>query len=338
MHHKNLSGVLYGKKDIRVEALERPEVNKKGIIIKVAKVGICGSDMHFYHDMLLPKGSVPGHEFNGEVVEVGEENTDFKKGDRVVVNPLYDLVGIGGKTKGGFANYVHIEEAKKNYNVIKLPDAMSYLKGALVEPLSVALYGINVANLSKDDNILVTGVGTIGLMVVSALHAKGFKKIAVSDVNEKKLKMAMKLGANHIHLANKEQSLDDFVVEVYGKQPNFMGTDEMPNLQVAIDCSGVAAVISNGIKALGVDGKSIIYSLGNATFNIALNDSVLNRKKIIGSSFYEDSDFMEAIKILSDENTLIPEIVTHNFSLKELPKAFETADKDPNAIKVMVTP
>ncbi len=338
MDNKNLSGVLYGKKDIRVEALKQPEVSNNGIIIKVAKVGICGSDMHFYHDMLLPKGSVPGHEFNGEIVKVGKENTDFKKGDRVVINPLYDLVGIGGKTKGGFANYVHIENAKKNHNVIKLPNTITNIKGALIEPLAVALHGINLVNISKNANILVTGVGTIGLMVVGALHAKGFKNIAVSDVNKTKLQMALKQGATHIHDVNKEQGLEDFVIEHFGKQPNFMGTDKIPNLHVVIDCSGVGSVISNGIKALGVGGKSIIYGLGNTTFNTSLNDTVLNRKTIIGSSFYEDSDFMEAIEILSNENTLIPEIVTHHFSLKELPKAFETADKDQNAIKVMVTP
>ncbi len=336
MNTKNLSGVLYGIKDIRVEELERPQVANKGVIIEVEKVGICGSDLHIYHDMMLPKGSVQGHEFSGEIVEVGEENKEFEVGDKVVVNPQYDMVGLG-KTNGGFANFVHIENAKSKHNVIKLPKTMSAINGALVEPLAVALYGINISNLSKDSNVLVTGVGTIGLMVVSALHAKGFTNIAVSDINEKRLQLAVKLGAKYMHQANKDQGLRDFVIETFGKQPNLMGVEEIPNLQVVLDCSGVGSVISEGIKSLGVGGKSILYGLGQSSFNVALFDVVLDRKQIISSSFYDDRDFYEAIEILSDENTLIPEVVTHHFSLEELPQAFETADNNPEAIKVMVS-
>lgn len=173
---KNPSGVFHGVHDIRVDYLPIPNVTADAVLIKVAVAGVCGSDIHFYHQDMVSEGSVLGHEFSGTIVAVGANLSEFSKGTRVVVNPAIQGIGLGTKP-GGFANYVLVDNARLGVNIFPIPEAISDEQGAMMEPLSVGLSGVNAAQVSSSDNIVIFGAGTIGLSVLASLTALGPQKL-----------------------------------------------------------------------------------------------------------------------------------------------------------------
>ena len=168
-----------------MKIVSKPEITPDSVIIRVDKTGICGTDLHIYHEGLVPPGSVLGHEFSGTIVEAGEKVSDLKEGNRVVVNPMYNGTGLG-LSPGGFAHFVRIDNAQKGKNVIPIPDTLDAQMGALVEPLSVGVAAVNTSPFKISDNVLVTGCGTIGLVTIAALKSKGINNIIASDISEKK--------------------------------------------------------------------------------------------------------------------------------------------------------
>ena len=173
---KNLQGVFHGVHDIRVDESSRPKNTDDGVIIKVSKAGICGSDIHFYHSEIVPPGSVLGHEFTGVINEVGQNVKGLSPGMRVVVNPMVNGIGLGLKPSG-FANYIHVENAARNVNVIPIPENISKEQGALIEPLTVGYAGVNLVAVKKETNAIVFGAGTIGLATIASLASKGVKTL-----------------------------------------------------------------------------------------------------------------------------------------------------------------
>ena len=194
MKDSNPSGVFQEIHEIRVEDKEMPVLSEKSVIIKVEMTGICGTDLHIYHEGLVPKGSVLGHEFCGSLVQVGSRVKGFSEGERVVVNPMYNGVGLG-VSPGGFARYVKIDNALKNENIFSIPDSIDSEKGALIEPMSVGLAAIRKTALKATDSVLVSGCGTIGLVTIAGLKSRGIKNIIASDISEKRLELAKKMGA-----------------------------------------------------------------------------------------------------------------------------------------------
>jgi len=192
------AAVLHGPKDIRCEDVPIPRLGVKDVLIKNKAVGICGSDIprvwagaaHFYPIIL-------GHEISGEIVEVGEEVEKLSLGDRVAVIPLIPCFTcsacqegrysscrnysfIGSRRNGGFAEFVSVPET----NIIKLPKGVSLEEGALLEPLSVALYALMRGGFTAGEKIAILGLGTIGMLVLQWAKIFGAKMIFCSDIVE----------------------------------------------------------------------------------------------------------------------------------------------------------
>lgn len=205
----------YKAHDIRIDDIEEPQVSAGKVKIKVAWTGICGSDLHEYlaGPIFVPVGKphkishdiapiVMGHEFSGEVVEVGAGVSKFKAGDRVVVEPIlacreceacregkYNLCGdlgfhglSGGG--GGFSSFTMVDE----HMVHRMPDGLSYEQGALVEPAAVALHAVRMSKLKAGDKAAVFGAGPIGLLVIEALRAAGASEIYVVELSPQRAK------------------------------------------------------------------------------------------------------------------------------------------------------
>lgn len=200
----------HAAKDIRIEETDIPTPNDNQIKIEVKFAGICGSDLHEYTHgpQLIPQDkpyplnghqgvTTLGHEFSGVVVETGANVTNVKKGDRVVVEPIFrnpespfiatgeynlsEPLGFVGLTaNGAFAKYVVVED----YMAHKMPDPMTFEQGAIVEPAAVAAYGIQQSGLKMGDTVLVTGAGPIGLLTVQAALASGASQIFITDLSE----------------------------------------------------------------------------------------------------------------------------------------------------------
>ena len=204
------AGVIYGPNDIRYEDMPMPEPKDKEIRIKVKYTGICGSDVprvnadacHFYPNVI-------GHEFSGTVDKVGNGVKNFKCGDRVAGVPLvpcmecedcqkgsYSLCKhysfIGSRQQGSFAEYVCVSEK----NAVHISDSTSFEQGALFEPTTIALHGLERLNYQAGKYVAVLGGGTIGLLLTEWLRVFDAKKIVVFDIVPEKLELAKKLGAD----------------------------------------------------------------------------------------------------------------------------------------------
>ncbi len=223
------AGVVHAKNDIRYEDIKKPEVEPGKVIVKVKYTGICGSDVprvngdacHYYPNVL-------GHEFSGVVDEVGEGVTTLKKGDRVAGVPLvpcmkcpdcqkgnYSLCKhysfIGSREFGSFAEYVSVPEK----NAVKFGDDVTFEKGALFEPATVALHGLRRVDYKGGKNVAILGGGTIGMMTAQWAKIFGAKSVTVFDILDERLELAKRLGADYGVNSGKENFMDQ-VNEITG--------------------------------------------------------------------------------------------------------------------------
>ena len=235
------AGVVHAKNDIRYEEIDKPEVTKDKVLVKVKYTGICGSDVprvngdacHFFPNVL-------GHEFSGVVEEVGSEVTGVKKGDRVAGVPLvpcmkcedcmkgnYSLCKhysfIGSREFGSFAEYVLMPEK----NVVPFRPEVTFEQGAFFEPATVALHGLQRVPYEGGKNVAVLGGGTIGMFVMQWARIFGAKNLVVFDIADERLELGKKLGAtagiNTLHENFKDEAMEitegrgfDYVFETAG--------------------------------------------------------------------------------------------------------------------------
>lgn len=206
------AGVVHGREDIRFEDITKPVPKEGQVLIKVKYTGICGSDVprvnqeacHFYPNVL-------GHEFSGVVEELGDGVSSLKVGDRVAGVPLvpcmkcedcqsgdYSLCKnysfIGSREFGSFAEYVVVPEK----NAVKFEDEVTFEQGAFFEPSTVALHGLLRVPYEEGKTVAILGGGTIGLFTMQWARIFGAKKVVVFDINDERLRLAEKLGADNI--------------------------------------------------------------------------------------------------------------------------------------------
>ncbi|MUP46686.1 hypothetical protein E0K83_13155 [Gramella sp. BOM4] len=335
MKDLNPSGVFKGVHDIQVEERQSPGLDSNSIIIQVEKAGICGTDLHIYHEGLVPPGSVLGHEFCGGIIEIGNEVKGFKKGERVVVNPMINGTGLG-LSPGGFARYVKIENPVKNSNIFTIPDSITSEKGALIEPFSVGLAGVNITKLEKEDSILVAGCGTIGLVTIAALKSKGYQQIIASDISEIRLELAKNLGAKFLFNPSKNGDLAEMIAKNFGEVDSLNYSGKLPKLNAVFECSGVGPVFRQMLDLLAPDGKMTVLAIYGKELEMDPNSIVYKRINLKGSLFYTSEDFLEAIELTQSGKVDLTPIISHQFPLEDLPKAFEIQADSSKSVKVIV--
>ena len=206
------AGILYGNKDIRYVDTPTPEAGRGEVVVKVKMTGICGSDVprvlhngaHYYPIIL-------GHEFSGEIFEIGDEVDNFDIGDKVSGAPLIPCMKccdcqngnfslcknytfIGSRELGSFAEYVKIPAQ----NAIKFDNSLSFEQGAFFEPSTVAIHGIKCADFKGGKDVAILGGGTIGLFTMQWAKIYGAKSVTVFDISDKRLALAKKLGADYV--------------------------------------------------------------------------------------------------------------------------------------------
>ncbi len=340
----------YAEHDIRVEETDIPSPGTNQVKIAVQFAGICGSDLHEYvHGPQLIPVDKPyplnghqgvttlGHEFSGIVDEVGENVSRFKKGDRVVVEPIFKnfdspfvpngeynlsepLGFIGLSSNGGFAKYTVVED----YMVHKIPDDFTFEQGALVEPAAVAVYAVLQSGLKVGQTVLVSGAGPIGLLCVQAALAAGASKVIVTDIAEKRLAKAAEIGATHIINA-KEPDIAVQVKEITG-----YGVD------VYLDAAGVQASFSTGIESLRNGGTAVLVALfGKPVTHNAL-DQVLREITVKGIIAYRNI-FPQVIDLIHSGRMPVEKLVTSKIKLDNIvSEGFEALVNNPEEVKILI--
>ncbi|WP_044171164.1 2,3-butanediol dehydrogenase [Flectobacillus major] len=340
----------YAAKDIRVETTDIPSTKVGQVKIAVQFAGICGSDLHEYvHGPQLIPVDKPyplnghqgvttlGHEFSGIIEEVGEGVVNLKVGDRVVVEPIFKnfespfiingkynlseplgFVGLSGN--GGFAPYVVVED----YMVHKIPDTMSFEKGALVEPAAVAVYAVLQSGLQIGQTVLVSGAGPIGLLCVQAALAAGATTVIVTDIAEKRLEKAISIGATHVINA-KEEGIPQKIKAITG-----LGVD------VFLDCAGVQASYSTGIESLKNGGTAVLVALFGKPVNTNALDQVLREITVKGIIAYRNI-FPQVIALIDSGRMPVEKLVTRKIVLDDIvPQGFEALVNDPTEVKILI--
>lgn len=323
--------VLKEPNKLLIENKEVSNVKDDELLIKIKYGGVCGSDLHAY------KGESPfvkfpitlGHELVG-YIEDNNGSKGFQKGDMVLIDPVLncgkcyacrndrhnvckDVKVFGAHTDGGFQEYISVP---KN-NVYKVPEGVDPRLAALGEPLSVGFESTYRANVNSDDTVLVIGTGTIGLMVSIVAKYKGATVIA-TDIDDSKLELAKKMGADHVINSQKED---------LAKKINELTNNE--GASVVIEAAGLPQTIKEAIYYSSAAGRVVILGIVDKDVPISISQLIKKEVDFLGSRL-NNYMFGKVAKLLEeiDLSSLLKEIKV--YEIDEAKKAFEDKLKNPD--------
>lgn len=349
------AAVWHGRKDVRVDEVPEPPAPGPGEVkVKVHWCGICGSCLHEYiagpifipvdapHPLTGKKAPlIMGHEFSGDVVEVGPGVTNVQVGDRVAPDACQycgtcymckrnryslceKLAFTGLMADGAYAPYVNVPA----YTLYKLPPEISYEIGALVEPIAVGVHAVRRGNLLEGDTVAILGAGTIGLVTLQAAKAAGASKIFSIEMAKARKEFAEKLGATAVIDPSKTDPIEE-VRRLTGG----LGVD------VAFECIGNDKTGPQTAQLIRKGGKAVIVGIFEKPSQLHFNELVFNEKEIVGSLAYY-GEFDTAISLLADGRIVGEPLITGKIKLDDIvEKGFEEliAHKESN-IKILVSP
>ena len=341
------AAVLYGPMDLRIEEIPLPEIGADDVLIKVKVCGICGSDYHYWKHgragaFVINRPLVLGHEFSGIVEEVGESVTTLERGDRVVVEPgvpcrkcgycrsgRYNLCphmrfmgSAQAMVNGAFAEYV----ASPYDFVYKMPAGMTFEEGAMIEPLSVALWAVSRSGVSPASSAVVFGVGPIGSLVLEVMRAVGVTRIYAVDVDDWRLDFATRLGALATFNPEREEVVRG-IMEVTGGE----GVD------VVVEASGAEMASRQAVEVVKRGGVLVLVGMyAQRMFPYPLLDIVVKELDVRGVFRYANM-FPVGIELVSKGMVNVRQLVTHTFPFEEIERAFRLIDeRRENFMKVQV--
>ncbi len=324
-----------------------PAVGDDDVLIRVKACGICGSDVHGYTGKTgrrIPP-LIMGHEAAGVVEQVGKNVKDFKKGDRVCFDSTVycnkcepcrqgcynrcekrQVLGVSVpsfKRHGAFAEYVAVPW----WIVSKIPDNLSFIHAALLEPVSIAAHAANRAPIEDGDTVVIIGTGTIGLFVLQACRLKGAARVIVSDINEFRLEVAKKLGADQ--LVNPEKSN---LKETVLKQTKGKGAD------ISFEVVGYADTFTDAISVTKMGGHLI--AVGNLQKKVEIDlQELVARELTFTGSYASAGEFRSGIELVASDKINVQPLISDVLPLTEGPSAFDRLLKaEENLLKIVLEP
>lgn len=326
----------------RIELEERP-VPRPGpgqVLVEVAAVGVCGSDVHWFTEGRIGEITVDGplvlgHEASGVVVELGPGVSRLQTGQRVAMEPgvpcrrcracragEYNLCPevrffATPPVDGTFARYVvHDEDF-----CFPVPDSLSDDAAALIEPLSVGIYAAWKAHLAVGQRVLVTGAGPIGLLAAAVARSAGASQVVVTDAQPSRLALATRMGATEVvDAATGAGALAG------------LGAD------ILIECSGATPALHAGLRALREGGRAVIVGMSSST-EVPVPLSYLQRREIdLTGTFRYANTYPTAIALAASGQVDLDSLVTGHYSLAQVHDALNAGRMDPLAVKPVVVP
>ena len=309
-----------------------PKLNNEfDVLIKMQRVGVCGSDVHYYTQGKIGSQVVEypftvGHEGAGVVEKVGSKVIKVKKGDRIAIEPAMPcfecdqcnagrhntcrrlkFLGCPGQAAGCLSEYIVMPES----SCLPLPENMSFDEAALSEPLSIGLYAVRQSFMIQDSTIGILGYGPIGMSVMLSARALKISNIVVTDKIDARLKIAGLSGAMLLADVTKE----NVVEKVKEKIPQ--------ELDIVFECCGQQDAMDNAINIVKPGGKIMIVGIPEFdTWNLTVDK--LRRKEITLINIRRQNHCTEdAISMISNKIIDVSKMVTHRFNFKATPEAFE---------------
>ncbi|UCC18370.1 MAG: alcohol dehydrogenase catalytic domain-containing protein [Promethearchaeota archaeon] len=333
-----MKAAVFDGKNISIKLVEKPSIQNSKVIIQVKEVGICGTDLAIISgDLPTPIPIILGHEFTGEIIEIGQNveqswlnkrvtseinsNIDFdcyycKRG---LYSQCVSRKAIGIDIDGALVEYI----ALAPYLLHELPDSITYEEATFIEPLAAAYQTFEMMPISKDDKIMaIFGLGKLGLLVTQVASIKGLELIVI-DASEKKLNLAKKFGAKY--LINR-LSCEDIPKEIRNLTKG-LGAD------IVIDTSGNPDALSDVVESCRTRGKIHVKSTHGLETPINLTDIVVRELTLYSSRC---GPFEKAIGGLESGKISVKDLISKKFKLDHINEAFESYKTDHDHIKTIV--
>jgi L-iditol 2-dehydrogenase len=344
---KALMKVAKGVGNIEIRDIDIPKIPQEDwVLIKVKAAGVCGTDLHIWHDQFpYWPPVVLGHEFSGEIVEIGSKVNNFKVGDRVVAEPHSLACGVcelcrqgkiqiceskrspGWGINGAFSDYLVMPSMLLH----KIPETLSFELAALAEPMAIAVHQVlERGRIECQDFVVVTGAGPIGILAAFVAKAAGAAKVVVTGMSaceQIRFKVASELGADYIVNVEKENALDK-VMELTGNR----GAD------IVIETSGAGPAIGQSVDMLRKCGRiSAIGLSGRETVNFPWNKAM---HKSIDIAFNMSSSYTawdRALSLMANTELNLSSVITHKTSIDHWEQTFIDleAEKGVKALFIM---
>ncbi len=311
------------------------------VLVKIKKIGVCGSDIHVYHGT-HPYTSYPvtqGHEVSGQIVKTGEYVKDLKEGQKVTIEPQvfcgrcypclhgkYNLCEklkvMGFQTTGTASEYFAVDSSK----VTPIPEEMTYSEGAMLEPLAVTVHAAKRFPDVKGAKAVVFGCGPIGILLIQSLKAFGAAEILATDISDTRLELAKSLGADYIVNTMKNDYTEALLAA--------FGPDKA---DVAYDCAGSDITMDQAIQNARKGSTIILVAVFGKTAHVdlaKLNDSELDLNT---SMMYRHEDYVDAIRFVKEGKIQLKPLQSAHFAFEDYLKAYEYIDNNrEKTMKVLI--
>lgn len=317
-----------------------PKVGPEDVLVKVHACGICGTDLHIFHgEHFVEFPVIPGHEYSGEVVEAGAEVKHIAVGDMVAVDPnitcgvchfcrrgeihfCQNLTALGVNRDGGFAEY-SLVPAKQVY---PLPQGLPLELAALAEPIACCVHGIDQAEVSVGDDVVIMGAGPIGLIMMQLARLAGSRRIIVSEPYKSRRRLATELGAD-MAIDPKAQDLKDEVLRA-----TEVGAD------VVIECVGHARTAEQAVEIAKRGGTILLFGVTSPDQESKIKPyDIFLRELTIRGSFINPFTHSRAIGLLAAGKVKAEPLISHRFPLDRFAEALKLAGT-PEAAKILIEP
>jgi L-iditol 2-dehydrogenase len=335
------AAILIDDKEIRLGEVPKPTLKDDQVLIRVHWVSICGTDLHIYLGEFKPRVTYPrilGHEFSGVVESVGRDVSYFRKGDRVVVDPIIwcnqcpaclnghhnacqFLKLIGVDIDGAFAEYVLADAGK----VFKIPEGISLRDAVLIELYSIGVHSIRKAMIEPGDRVVVLGAGRLGLSVLEVIKQTAASWVCSVDLLENRLEIAKKLGADLVINTRQKDPAEEILNFTDG-----LGVDRV------IETVGTAAEIENrdmpvqqAVRMARHGGRIVVMGMGSQYTPVFWKECVEKEIQLVGSRVTL-GDFPRALSLMSQGRFHPDLLISKECSLEETGEAFRLLEEGPD--------
>ena len=337
--------MYYSNNNVAIEEKPRPIIGPGELLVKVMASGICGTDVvEWYRRNRVPL--VLGHEIAGEVIETGKGVKKYKVGDRISAShhvpcntchyclmdhhTVCDTLRKTNFDPGGFAEFLRIPAINvEKKGVYLLPEEVSFEEATFVEPLACVLRSQKHSGYKKGQTVLIIGSGISGLLHIQLAKARSFGKIIATDINDYRLKIASRFGADLI--INAKENVPEKVME--------FNDNRLADLVIL--CTGAKPAIEQALKSVGRGGTILFFASTEegVAFPLSINDFFWKNEVTLVSSYAANpKEHMEALELIRSKKVNVKDMITHRLGLAEIQKGFKLVSEAKESIKVIIEP
>lgn len=325
----------------RIREVPIPDLKANEILVKIMKIGVCGSDVHVFHGKhpFIKYPVTQGHEVSGKIIALGDGVTGFEVGQKVTIEPqVYcgrcytcthgkynlceELKVMGFQTTGAASEYFAVDALK----VTRLPDNMTYNEGAMIEPLAVTVHAVQRAGDVEGRNVAVIGAGPIGILLAQSAKALGAARVLITDISNPKLDLAKTCGVDFV-INTRQKNFGEALFECFGPD----------KADVIFDCAGNDTTMGQAIQYARKGSTIILVAVfvGMANVDLAmLNDHELDLNT---SMMYRHEDYEEAIRLVNEGKVQLRPLMSRHFKFRDYMESYKYIDANrETTMKVLI--